>query len=158
MTTESPWLTTKQQRVWRDWLAMNARLAAALHKQLQKDSGLSLPDFDVLVQLTDTAQGRVRILPLANALGWERSRLSHHIKRMEARGLLEREECPQDGRGAFVVLTPAGREAIQRAAPEHARTVRDLVFDALTDNELDIVARFTDKVLNRLEHENSAKA
>jgi DNA-binding MarR family transcriptional regulator len=151
MSSEKPWLTEKQQRVWRGWLAMNARLPAALHKQLQEDSGLSLPDFDVLVQLTDTPAGKVRILALAHALGWERSRLSHHIKRMEARGLVEREECPEDGRGAFVVLTRPGRDAIERAAPEHARTVGDLVFDALTDDELDTLSRLTDKVLDRLE-------
>jgi DNA-binding MarR family transcriptional regulator len=77
----------------------------------------------------------VRILPLANALGWERSRLSHHIKRMEGRGLVEREECHDDGRGAFVVLTSTGRDAIERAAPGHVRTVRDVVFDSLTDEE-----------------------
>src|SRR4051794_23769473 len=136
METESPWLNEKQQRAWRGWLAVNARLPAALHKQLQEDSGLSLPDFDVLVKLTDTPDGKVRILALAHALGWERSRLSHHIKRMETRGLIEREECPDDGRGAFVALTTAGRAAIERAAPEHAKTVRNLVFDSLSDNEL----------------------
>jgi DNA-binding MarR family transcriptional regulator len=157
MNSESPWLSEKQQRVWRSWLNVNARLPAALHAQLHEDSGLSLPDFDVLVQLTDTPNGRVRIVPLAHALGWERSRLSHHIKRMEARSLVEREACPDDGRGAFVVLTPAGREAIERAAPEHAQTVRDLVFDALSDDELDTLAHFTDKVLNRLEQKRSRK-
>jgi DNA-binding MarR family transcriptional regulator len=151
MEPESPWLTEKQQRVWRKWLEMNAQLPAALHRQLQADSGLSLQDFDVLVQLTDTADGRVRITNLAHALNWERSRLSHHIKRMEGRGLVEREECPDDGRGAFVVLTPTGRAAIERAAPEHARTVRQLVFDPLTDHELEIMAQLTDKVLSRLE-------
>jgi DNA-binding MarR family transcriptional regulator len=151
MEPESPWLTEKQQRVWRKWLEMNAQLPAALHRQLQADSGLSLQDFDVLVQLTDTADGRVRITNLAHALNWERSRLSHHIKRMEGRGLVEREECPDDGRGAFVVLTPTGRAAIERAAPEHARTVRQLVFDSLTDHELEIMAQLTDKVLSRLE-------
>src|SRR4051794_34748771 len=157
MKSESPWLNDKQQRVWREWLAMNTRLPAALHRQLQEDSGLSLPDFDVLVQLTDTPDAKVRILPLAHALGWERSRLSHHIKRMERRGLVEREECPDDGRGAFVVLTRSGRDAIERAAPEHARTVRNLLFDSLSDAELDVLAEFTHKVLGRLEREHSAR-
>jgi DNA-binding MarR family transcriptional regulator len=146
-----PWLSKEQQRAWRGWLAVNAQLPAALHKQLQEDSGLSLPDFDVLVQLTDTQAGKVRILALAHALGWERSRLSHHLKRMEGRGLVKREDCPDDGRGAFVALTPAGRDAIERAAPEHARTVGDLVFGTLTQDEIDTLARFTDKVLDRLE-------
>jgi DNA-binding MarR family transcriptional regulator len=151
MDDDSPWLTPKQQRVWRDWLAMNAQLPAALHRQLQAESGLSLQDFDVLVQLTDSTEGKVRISQLAKALNWERSRFSHHYKRMEARGLVEREDCPDDARGALIVLTPAGREAIERAAPAHARVVRDLVFDALRDEDLDAVARFTGEVLRRLE-------
>jgi DNA-binding MarR family transcriptional regulator len=150
MGNESPWLTEKQQRVWREWLAMNARLPAALHRQLQNDSGLSLQDFDVLVRLTDTTEGRVRILPLANALGWERSRLSHHVKRMEGRGLVEREECVDDGRGAFVVLTEQGRAAIERAAPGHARTVRQLMFDQLNDDEVDTLGAVLDTVLTQL--------
>jgi DNA-binding MarR family transcriptional regulator len=151
MEDTSPWLTPKQQRVWRSWLALNAQLPAALHRQLQADSGLSLQDFDVLVQLTDTADGKVRISQLAKALSWERSRFSHHYKRMEARGLVEREECPDDARGAFIVLTPAGRDAIERAAPAHARVVRDLVFASLPEDELEVVARFTDRVLNQLD-------
>src|SRR3954454_9231455 len=97
------WLTDTQQRVWRSWLAANALLPAALHRELQADAGLSLPDFDVLVRLTDSGEGRVRMSDLARALTWERSRLSHHVKRMERRGLVRREECPDDGRGAFVV-------------------------------------------------------
>jgi DNA-binding MarR family transcriptional regulator len=137
---------------------MNAQLPAALHKQLQQDSGLSLPDFDVLVQLTEAPEEKVRIMPLANALGWERSRLSHHIKRMESRDLVERQECSDDGRGAFVVLTPTGREAIERAAPEHARTVRELVFDSLTDDELDVLTQITNNVLNRVQRGRSSKA
>jgi DNA-binding MarR family transcriptional regulator len=158
MSDESPWLTEKQQRIWREWLAMNAELPATLHRQLQEDSALSLPDFDVLVQLTDTPEGKVRIVPLASALGWERSRLSHHVKRMEGRGLVRREECAEDGRGAFVVLTPTGREAIEGAAPQHARTVRELVFDDLTEDELDSLAQFTEKVLTRLRAEAGSRA
>lgn len=157
MDTDAPWLTDGQQRVWRRWLRINAELPAALHRQLQADSELSLPDFDVLVQLTDTPEGRVRVLDLARALRWERSRLSHHIKRMASRGLVRREECLDDGRGAYVVLTSAGRAAIEQAAPAHVRTVRALVFDALSDEELASLAAVVDKVLARLE-ERAASA
>jgi DNA-binding MarR family transcriptional regulator len=97
----------------------------------------------------------LRISQLASLLDWERSRLSHHFKRMEARGLVERQECPEDARGAFVVLTAAGRDAIERAAPGHARTVRELVFDAFSDDDLDVVARFTGAVLRQLEGADS---
>lgn len=150
MDTTDPWLSLEQQRVWRRWLAVNAQLQAELHRELQADSGLSLPDFEVLVHLTDTSAGRLRVTDLADALQWERSRVSHHIKRMERRGLVGREECAEDGRGAFVVITPTGRAAIERAAPAHAATVKDLVFSALTDGELRSLATITTKVAGRL--------
>ncbi len=150
-TSEDPWLDARQQRLWRGWVALGTLLPAALHRQLQADSGLSLQDFEVLVRLTETEGGRVRVTDLANTLQWERSRVSHHIKRMEGRGLVERQECREDGRGAFVAVTSSGRDAIEHAAPGHARTVRDLVFTPLTDEEVDVVADFTEKVLARLE-------
>lgn len=150
ITSEAPWLTALQQQVWRRWLAVQAGLPAALHRQLQQDSGLSLPDFDVLVQLTDEPDGRMRVSALAADLQWERSRLSHHVKRMEARGLVRREECDDDGRGWFVLLTDLGRDAIVAAAPDHVREVRELVFEDLTAEELEVLDRVTTKVLARL--------
>jgi DNA-binding MarR family transcriptional regulator len=130
------WLDAEQQQVWRAWLELTARLPVALHRQLQATSELSLPDFDVLVQLTDHDEGRVRVSALAQALQWERSRLSHHVSRMVKRGLVAREECDDDGRGAWILVTPSGRAAIEAAAPGHVATVRDLFFDALTADEV----------------------
>lgn len=156
MSDDAPWLDEAQQRLWRGWIALATQLPSALHRQLQADSGLSLQDFEVLVHLSEVDGGRLRISQLASAMGWERSRLSHHFKRMEARGLVEREECPEDARGAFVVLTSTGRDAIERAAPGHARTVRDLVFDTFPDHDLDVLARFTEAVLRRLETADDA--
>lgn len=150
MDDESPWLDDRQQRLWRAWLALGSRLPAALGRQLQADSGLSLSDFEVLVPLSETTEGRVRVTDLANCVGWERSRLSHHIKRMEGRGLVQRQECCDDGRGAFVVVTPAGRDAIERAAPGHARTVRHLLFGSVSDADLEVVTCFVEGVLSRL--------
>src|SRR6187431_3359778 len=102
MSPEAPWLSHRQELVWRGWLRLNAELSATLQRELQDDAGLSMPDFEVLVHLTDNPQGRVRISDLARLLHWERSRVSHHVKRMEGRGLVQRTECPEDGRGAFV--------------------------------------------------------
>lgn len=150
MTDEAPWLSPEDERMWRGWLRLNALLPAALHHGLQAD-GLSLTDFDVLVQLTDSDDGRIRVSELARALTWERSRVSHHVTRMERRGLVRREECVDDGRGAFVVLTAEGRQAIERAAPAHVRTVRHLVFDALTPAEVEVMSGVVDKVVARLE-------
>lgn len=148
---ETIWLTSTEQHTWRQWLRLNALLPGALHRELQTDAGLSLPDFDVLVQLTDSPEGRVRVSELARGLHWERSRASHHITRMERRGLVKREECSDDGRGAWVILTAEGRAAIETAAPAHVENVRRLVFDALTPAEIDVLSTVIEKVLGRLE-------
>nr|WP_222132516.1 MarR family winged helix-turn-helix transcriptional regulator [Pseudonocardia sp. C8] len=129
---------------------MQSRLQAELHRRLQADSGLSLADFEVLVALTDRPDERARVLELATSLEWEKSRLSHHLARMQKRGLIGREECGEDGRGNVVVLTREGRAAIEAAAPAHVETVRELVFDALPDDDVAALARISAAVLARL--------
>jgi len=151
MNNDVPWLEEREQVLWRRWLRVNALLPAALHRALQADSGLSLQDFDVLVQLTESPEARVRVNDLARALHWERSRVSHHITRMERRGLVKREECADDGRGAFVVLTPQGRTSIQQAAPGHVQEVRRLIFDQLSGDEIDVLGGVLDRILSGLD-------
>jgi DNA-binding MarR family transcriptional regulator len=153
MSSDVRWLTAEEERVWRRWLTLNARLAATLHRELQDDAGLSMPDFEVLVHLTDSPEGRVRVTDLARLLQWERSRVSHHVTRMESRHLVQRVECAEDGRGAFIVITPQGRSAIEQAAPGHVTTVRRLVFDALSPEELDVFAKIIDKALAQLDNQ-----
>lgn len=148
--TSTRWLDEHEQHVWRGYLTMNAQLAARLHRDMQADSGLSLSDFEVLVQLTDQDEPRRRVGELAEALQWEKSRLSHHLGRMQRRGLIGREDCTNDGRGAHVVITEHGRIMIERAAPAHVEAVRDLVFDQLTGAQVDSLATITDQVLRRL--------
>jgi DNA-binding MarR family transcriptional regulator len=144
------WLDAREQRAWRGYLAMQAQLRAALHRRLQADAGLSLADFDVLVALTDRAGEPVRAGELAGLLQWEKSRLSHHLARMERRGLIAREDCPGDARGAFVVLTDAGRHAQEAAAPAHVAAVRELVFDGLAPEQVDALIGVTDEVRARI--------
>jgi DNA-binding MarR family transcriptional regulator len=153
MSSDVRWLTAEEERVWRRWVTLNARLSATLQRELQDDAGLSMPDFEVLVHLTDTPAGRVRVTDLARLLQWERSRVSHHVTRMESRRLVQRVECAEDGRGAFVVITPQGRAAIEQAAPGHVNTVRRLVFDALSPEEVDALATIVDKVLAQLDNQ-----
>jgi DNA-binding MarR family transcriptional regulator len=148
---EPRWLDDQERRAWRGYLSMQARLTAQLHRQLHAESGLSLTDFDVLVQLTDRPDRRARVLELAEALQWEKSRLSHHLARMQRRQLVTREECPDDGRGAFIVLTDAGRKAIEHAAPRHVATVRELMFDQLTPDQVATLGDITERVLSRLD-------
>jgi DNA-binding MarR family transcriptional regulator len=148
--TETRWLDADEQRAWRRYLRMQVELTARLARQLQTDSDLSMADFEVLVNLTDVPEGRVRVTELARTLQWEKSRLSHHFARMERRGLVIREDCPSDARGAFVVLTSAGREAIEAAAPGHVETVRRLMFDGLTAAQVTTLAAIADTVLDRI--------
>ncbi|MFI5955181.1 MarR family winged helix-turn-helix transcriptional regulator [Cryptosporangium sp. NPDC051539] len=151
--TDPRWLDADEQRAWRRYLRMQSELTARLSRQLQTESELSLADFEVLVNLTDVPEGRLRVTELANALQWEKSRLSHHFARMEKRGLVVRENCPSDARGAFVVLTPAGRSAIEAAAPGHVEAVRRLMFDGLTPEQVDALAAIADVVLERIERD-----
>jgi DNA-binding MarR family transcriptional regulator len=145
------WLTDEQQRAWRAYQRMQARLTAVLNRQLQADSGLSLPDYEVLVQLTDAPDGRLRPFELQRVLEWEQSRLSHHLTRMQRRGLISRQECGEDGRGAYVVLTDAGREAITAAAPGHVATVRGHFFDHLSPEQVSTLEDLSSRVLDRLD-------
>jgi DNA-binding MarR family transcriptional regulator len=145
------WLTDDEQRAWRAYLRMQARLATELNRQLQAASRLSLADYDVLVQLSDTEGGRLRPYELQRALDWEQSRLSHHLGRMQKRDLVRREDCDDDGRGAWIVLTEAGRAALSSAAPGHVTAVRDLLIDALDPGQVDALHGIATTVLKRLD-------
>src|SRR5215212_9329430 len=150
------WLTDDEQRAWRGLLQMTSRLDARLNRDLQQSSGLSLADYDVLVLLTEASEGRLRVFEIADDLKWEQSRLSHHLARMERRGLVAREECTTDRRGAFVVLTGAGRSAIEKAAPAHVATVRRLVFDGLSKERVAMLESTVNEILSRLDQGESS--
>jgi len=153
MSSGFRWLTAEEQRVWRRWMTLNAQLSATLQRELQDDAGLSTQDYEVLVHLTDNAEGRMRVTDLARLMQWERSRVSHHVTRMERRRLVQRVECAEDGRGAFVVITLQGRAAIEQAAPGHVNTVRRLVFDVLSPEEVDSFGAIIDKALAQLDNQ-----
>ena len=150
MRTEIPWLSAQEEQLWRAWTQLNAELSATLQREMQNDAKLSLSDYEVLVHLTDSPEGRVRVSDLARLLQWERSRVSHHLTRMERRGLVERRECAEDGRGAFIAVTKAGRTANEQAAPGHVAAVRRLVFDALDEDDVSCLSQVIDKMLSRL--------
>src|SRR5687768_10084976 len=113
------WLDEREERAWRALQLMQMQLEAELARQLAADSDLSYPDYLVLVELTDRSDGRMRLFELGRELGWEKSRLSHHIARMTDRGLVKKERCESDRRGSFVVITKRGRKSIEAAAPGH---------------------------------------
>lgn len=142
------WLTDEQQRVWRNYLAMSGALNTAMHRQLQSDCELSLADYDVLVALSE--RGPMRINELGSLIGWEQSRLSHQLRRMRGRGLVDREGDDDDRRGATVAITEAGTGALHTAAPGHVDLVRDVVFDGLSLTQLQAFGAAIDTVLGRL--------
>jgi len=145
--TDARWLTERQERAWRALQFMQMRLEGELARQLAADSGLSYPDYLVLVTLTDRPDGRMRLFELAGVLGWEKSRASHHVGRMVERGLVRKQKCDSDRRGFYVVVTARGRREIEAAAPGHVGAVRRLFIEPLTSEQLDAVAEAAEAVL-----------
>ncbi|MBJ7339376.1 MarR family winged helix-turn-helix transcriptional regulator [Mycolicibacterium sp.] len=144
----SMWLSTEQQRVWRNYLEMGAALQVEMNRQLQRDCGLSLADYDVLVALEERDVCRVH--ELGERLAWEQSRLSHQLRRMRTRGLVARRGADDDRRGATVELTDAGRTALEAAAAGHVALVREVVFAGMRSGDLAALDRWTSSVLERL--------
>lgn len=145
------WLDEREQTAWRAYLDMNAKLTARLNRDMQEQSGISIADFSVLVQLSEHADERMRVLELARALGWEKSRLSHQLTRMQQRGLVERSNCDEDRRGAWIVLTDDGRATVEAAAPRHVESVRQYLIDVLDADQVDHLGRIAQAVVTALE-------
>ena len=145
--SEAQWLSDREERAWRALQFMQMRVEGALARQLAAESGLSYPDYLVLVALTDQPEGRMRLFELADVLGWEKSRASHHIGRMLERGLVKKQQCPSDRRGFFVAVTAHGRREIAAAAPGHVAAVRRGFVDRLTVDQLDAIGVAAEAVL-----------
>jgi DNA-binding MarR family transcriptional regulator len=144
------WLDDRQQHLWRSYIRMNQDLYALLGSLHQSESGISVSDYGVLVALSEAPDGVVRARDLGIGLGWDRSRISHHLARMEQRGMVKREQCDEDARGLMVRITPKGRRAIAAAAPAHAEAVQRHFFDLLSDKEIDTLTAVFDRVLAKL--------
>lgn len=127
---------------------MNVLALPEINRDLQRDSGLSDADYEVLSSLSESGTDRCRFGELARLTRWSTSRLSHHLDRMQQRDLVERADRSDDGRGSDVVLTELGRKTIEIAAPHHVRSVRRNIFDQLTTKQ---VAQLADIVTSILE-------
>jgi len=136
VTTGTRFPTRAELRAWRDFIETSEAVRTEMAARLQHSSGLSPGDYAVLLALSEAPSHRRRSSDLATAVGWERSRLSHHLGRMEKRGLIRREESPADSRGAEAVLTPAGTASFEAATRPHLRDIRELFVDALTPAQL----------------------
>ncbi len=152
---DAVWLDEAEARAWRGYQQMRMLLTAQLARDLTEDSGLSEPDYTVLSNLSEVDGHRWRLNELAARMLWSKSRLSHHIDRMQERGLVSREECTTDGRGSFVALTGQGLRAIQKAAPSHVASVRRHLIDLLSPQEIEVLATISHKVVSHLSRQTT---
>jgi DNA-binding MarR family transcriptional regulator len=150
------WLDDDEDRAWRGWLAMSSLLRTVIARDLQVASGLSDSEFAVLVHLSETPGGRMKMTELATALGWSKSRLSHQCSRMEGRGLVAREGCPEDARSSYAVLTASGRAEIEQAAPRHVESVRRHFIDLLDAGQLQALTGITERVVSHFRQAGGA--
>ncbi len=146
---EPKWLNAREGRAWRAFIHAHDQIEVHLNRRLQ-ESGLSGADYSVLAALSALDGGRMPAHALCEALGWEKSRLSHQVRRMQKDGLISREPNPDDARSTIVCLLPAGRAAIEKAAPGHVADVRRNFIDLLTPAELDTLATLNERVLHHL--------
>lgn len=143
-------MTSAELATWRSLLDTTAELRRVLGAELQQTS-LSPADYQVLLALTDARGRRMRSSELALAIDWERSRLSHHLGRMESRRLIRRDECPTDSRGAEVSLTAEGARVFRRATVPHTRSIKRHFADALTPEQFAALAEILRSLQNHLD-------
>ena len=136
---EPRWLTQDEQQAWRAIVHLSQLLTRQLDRDLNAH-GLSGHDYEILVELSEASDNRLRMTELADATSQSRSRLSHQISRMENRGYVRRDNCEGDKRGTFAVLTEQGIDAIRRVAPDHVENVHRHFIDRLTPRQLEEVA------------------
>lgn len=147
------WLDAGEEAAWRAYLGMSRGLAEALERQLQRDSGLWLSDYEILVRLSEAPDRRLRMSDLADATTFSRSRLSHAMRRLEAPGWVERARCPNDRRGTFAQLTDVGFEKLRCAAAGHAEEVRRLLFAPLGATGTQQLRTIATEVTAALQHQ-----
>lgn len=143
---EANWLTTRQQQVWRAFLAGSARINEHLDNEL-RPFGLDLGEYEILVCLSEAPNRQLRMSELAHAVRQSRSRLTHAVSRLEKRGIVRRANCPQDGRGVVARLTDAGFELLERAAPKHVQSVREAFVDVVAPADFRAIGRAMSSVL-----------
>jgi DNA-binding MarR family transcriptional regulator len=152
---EPNWLNAHEARAWRAFIDAHHRLEVHLTRRLQ-ESGLSGADYEVLAVLSALDGDRMPARALCDALAWEKSRLSHQVRGMQKNGLVSREPNPDDARSTMVCLLPAGRAAIEKAAPGHVEEVRRNFIDLMTPAELDMLAALNERILHHLTQDDDS--
>jgi DNA-binding MarR family transcriptional regulator len=144
------WLNDDEMKAWTSFLAASSLVDRRIDQHLKETVGLSHPQYEILVRLSAAERGELRMTELADALFTTKSGLSYQVTQLERAGLVTRRSCPSDVRGIFAVLTDAGREALEKAAPGHVALVRQLLIDVLTPEQLTAVAEGLGEVGRRL--------
>ena len=143
---EGPWLDELEMRAWRKLLSAHSRLVARLDAELQASQGMSVADYGVLVQLSEEDGQRMRMSELADRLTLSPSGLTRRLDGLVSAGLVDRVRCPTDRRGAYAVLTDAGRKRLEQAAPDHVEQVRRNFVSRLTREQLASLTEALDRV------------
>ena len=145
------WLDTDEQRAWRSWLYSTTLLQDRLERDLTHSTGISSAYYEILVQLSEAPDRRMRMSQLADRCLASRSRLSHAVSRLEERGWVAREVCVEDGRGQLAVLTDVGFAALEAAAPVHVTSVREHLFDQLSPAQIAAMRDIGETLLRHLD-------
>lgn len=145
------WLTAEQQGDWRAWLSATQLLTNRLNRDLQEQHGLTLADYEILVRLSEAEGRRIRMSELADQVLSSRSRLSHQIDRMHQAGLVDREVCDEDRRGAFATLTDHGWDVLVKTAPDHVDSVRRNLVEALDPAEFEALGSACRRIVAHLQ-------
>ncbi|MEV0097413.1 MarR family transcriptional regulator [Streptomyces sp. NPDC050738] len=149
--TETRSLEPEEWDFWDTWMRAQRLLARELERGLQRDCGISKPEFSVLVTLWQADGREMRVGELSESLDWDKSRVSHQLTRMEKRGLLERTQYGADGRRAGIGLTTEGRRAVQSAIRVHGANVRRHALDSLTAEQAAVIRAWSERVADRIE-------
>ena len=144
------WLTACEKRAWLAFQGACRLVDEAIDRDLQANSGLGHSDYLILAMLAAVPERRLRMSALADLVYVSRSRLTYQVTRLEQAGLVRREECPSDKRGALAVLTPEGYDALRAAAPGHVACVRRVFFDLLTPEQVDVLGDALGAIMDRL--------
>jgi DNA-binding MarR family transcriptional regulator len=143
---EVRWLSAGEQAVWRAFLDVSRLMTEQMNRQLSDDSRMSLPEYVILVALSEAPDRRLRMSDLADRVISSRSRITHTVGRLEERGLVHREACLDDGRGVLCVLTDSGFAVLEAAAPGHVESVRTAMFDPLTPSDVEALGAALGKI------------
>ena len=144
------WTSEAERELWRSFYLMRRQLELTLERRLQADAGISSADYEILISLFESPSKRLRAGQIGDLIGWEKSRVSHQITRMEQRKLVKREECGDDARGGWVVLTAAGSNAVLAAEDDRKDAVRQYFFDVLSEDEQRALTGISHKVLDTI--------